>query len=116
LEKFIRVAYPHEFTPGSFLGQFADRCRQRHGGGNEILGLTDTRELRLLLDYGNKFHHDTNSAYQTERINGAELTDFTPRTLAFATRPVNRLIERVVVDRYIRLGLDYTSIDDGRLI
>ena len=45
-----------------------------------------TRELRLLLDYGNRFHHDTNNAYATELINDAELSDFTLRTLKFIKR------------------------------
>ncbi len=51
------------------------------------MSATNARELRALLDYANKFHHDTNAAYATELINDAELTDFTRRTLAFICRP-----------------------------
>jgi hypothetical protein len=48
--------------------------------------LTDIAELRLLLNYANRFHHDTNPAWQTAAINDAELSDFAQRTLVFASR------------------------------
>lgn len=86
LETFIRVAYPQHFPPGTLLGPFIETCRQRHGTGDEILSETDTDELRALLDYANRFHHDTNPAYETANINDAELMDFARRTLLFASR------------------------------
>jgi len=86
IEVFIRVAYPADFPPGSFLGPFIGLCQQRHGTQNEILTLTDTSELRALLDYANRFHHDTNAAWETAAINDQELVDFARRTLAFAQR------------------------------
>jgi wobble nucleotide-excising tRNase len=86
LEVFIRVAYPADFPPGSLLGPFIGLCQQRHGTQNEILTLTDTSELRALLDYANRFHHDTNAAWETAAINDQELVDFARRTLAFAQR------------------------------
>lgn len=86
LEAFMRVAYPSVFPPGMLLGQFIGLCRQRHGGGSEILSVADADELRALLDYANLFHHDTNSAWQTEAINDAELVNFASRTLLFASR------------------------------
>jgi len=52
----------------------------------EILSSNDTAELRAILDYANKFHHDTNSAYETELINDGELTGFATRTLNFSKR------------------------------
>lgn len=87
LESFVRVAYPAHFRPGSLLGPFIEQSRQRLGGGNEIMGPRDTAELRALLDFANRYHHDTNQAYQTEAINDRELMDFTERTIRFATRP-----------------------------
>ena len=87
LETFVRVAFPAQFRPGGKLGQFADICRQRLGTADEILGPNDTAELRAFLDFGNRYHHDENPAYQTEAINDRELADFTRRTLAFASRP-----------------------------
>ncbi|MDE2226219.1 MAG: AAA family ATPase [Xanthomonadaceae bacterium] len=89
LEAFVRVAYPAQFKPGGKLGQFADICRQRLGGADEVMGPIDTGELRALLDFANRYHHDENPAYQTEAINDRELTDFTRRTLALASRPRN---------------------------
>ncbi|MGJ5000607.1 AAA family ATPase [Bradyrhizobium sp. HKCCYLRH2060] len=87
MESFCRVAYPNIFTPGSMLGRFQDLCETRAGTPQEIMSATNAREFRALLDYANRFHHDTNTAYATELINDAELADFTQRTLAFIRRP-----------------------------
>lgn len=86
MESFCRVAYPNIFTPGSMLGRFQDLCETRAGTPQEIMSATNARELRALLDYANRFHHDTNAAYATELISDAELSDFTRRTLAFIRR------------------------------
>jgi wobble nucleotide-excising tRNase len=88
LESFARVAYPAHFRPGSMLGPFIEESRRRLGAGNQIMGPQDTAELRALLDFANRYHHDTNQAYQTEAINDRELADFTERTLRFSTRPI----------------------------
>jgi hypothetical protein len=48
--------------------------------------VADIIELRDLLDYANRFHHDTNAAWETETINDQELLDFSMRTLTFARR------------------------------
>jgi wobble nucleotide-excising tRNase len=88
LETFCRIAYPMNFPPGTaLLGQFHAQCALRVGTPQEIMSLVNTQELRALLDYANRFHHDTNTAYATELINDAELTDFARRTLAFIRRP-----------------------------
>jgi hypothetical protein len=87
LETFSRVAYPMHFPPGTLLGPFHAQCAFRIGTPQEIMSAANARELRALLDYANRFHHDTNAAYATELINDAELTDFTRRTLAFIRRP-----------------------------
>lgn len=87
LEAFVRVAYAHIFPPGSMVGRdFLTPCEQRVGGPQQILNQNDTAELRALLAYANRFHHDTNPTYQTEHINDAELTNFANRTLAFIRR------------------------------
>jgi wobble nucleotide-excising tRNase len=86
MESFCRVAYPNIFTPGSMLGRFQGLCDARAGTRQEIMSATNAQELRALLDYANRFHHDTNTAYATELINDAELTDLTRRTLAFIRR------------------------------
>ncbi|MFU2209667.1 AAA family ATPase [Solidesulfovibrio sp. C21] len=86
LEAFIRVAYPASFPPESLLGPFIGVCQQRLGSANQILSQADVVELRALLDYANRFHHDTNPAWETAAINDQELTHFCHRTLAFAQR------------------------------
>ena len=86
LEAFMRVAYPANFPPGTLLGPFIGICQQRHGAANEILTVADTAELRALLDYANRFHHDTNPAWETAAINDQELVDFATRALRFAAR------------------------------
>ncbi|CAA7623742.1 conserved hypothetical protein [Candidatus Terasakiella magnetica] len=86
LEAFMRVAYPAAFPPGSLLGPFIGVCQQRLGTVNQILGQADVVELRALLDYANRFHHDTNAAWETAAINDQELTHFCNRTRAFAQR------------------------------
>lgn len=86
LEAFIRIAYPAEFHPGNMLGPFIGKCQARLGSSDEILSSDDTTELRALLDYGNKFHHNTNRGWETEQINDTELLDFAERTLLFASR------------------------------
>jgi wobble nucleotide-excising tRNase len=86
LESFIRIGYPEEFPPDSLLGPFLNVCTQRLGQLNEILNAADIAELQDLLDYANKFHHDSNPAWQTEIINDQQLHHFCQRTLAFTRR------------------------------
>jgi wobble nucleotide-excising tRNase len=86
LEAFIRVAYPDRFAPGSLLGPFLNVCRQRVGTAQQLLSEADIIELDELLDYANRFHHDTNPAWETEVINDQQLLQFCHRTLAFTRR------------------------------
>jgi wobble nucleotide-excising tRNase len=86
LEAFLRVAHPEYFPPGTLIGQFRDRCKQRVGSPQEILNQRLVTELHDLVEYANRFHHDTNQAYQTEIINDGELQGFVRRALGFATR------------------------------
>lgn len=86
LEAFLRVACPEHFPPGTLLGPFLGLCRQRVGQSNEVLDAATTQELGELVEYANRFHHDTNPAWETEAINGAELRNFVQQVLAFAKR------------------------------
>lgn len=83
LEGYVRVACPADFAPGSLLGPFLGVCEQRVGTPQEILVAGDIEELRDLLEYANRFHHDTNPAWQTETINDGELRGYVNRTLEF---------------------------------
>ena len=86
LEAFLRVAFPEHFPPGRLLGQFRGICLQRLNTAQQILNTVDTEELRNLMEYSNRFHHDTNPNWQTEVINAGELTGFVGRTIAFIRR------------------------------
>jgi len=77
---------PEHFPPGTLLGPFQDLCAQRVGTARQILDADDTRELGDLKEYANKFHHDTNAAWETETINDAELRGYVQRALSFSSR------------------------------
>ncbi len=86
IEAFLRVACPEHFPPGTMLGVFRSLCEQRIGTPQEILSTATTQELRDLVEYANRFHHDTNPAWETAAINDGELQGFVRRTLEFAKR------------------------------
>lgn len=86
LEAFMRVAYPATFPPGTLLGPFLGICQQRIGTPGQVLAQGDMTELRALLDYANRFHHDTNAAWETAAVNDQELVGYATRTLRFASR------------------------------
>ena len=87
MEAFLRVACPQYFPPGTLLGPFRAICEQRVNSPQQILSATDTQELRDIVEYANRFHHDTNAAWETEVVNGTELTGFVARVLDFTKRP-----------------------------
>ncbi len=89
LEAFCRVAYPEAFRPGDLIGPFISICRQRITAGNPLLSQDDTDELDELRDYGNRFHHDSNSQYLSVRINDHELLGYCRRTIAFTRRTMS---------------------------
>jgi wobble nucleotide-excising tRNase len=86
LESFLRVAFPEEFPASTLLGTFRNLCEQRVGAAREVLTRQDTDELSNLVEYANRFHHDTNPAWETETINDSELHGFVTRTLSFVKR------------------------------
>ena len=84
LEGYLRVACPQDFLPGSFLRrEFTRLCRQRLNGATQILPETKVQELEEILEYANKFHHDTNPSWEHEQISDGELHSFVRRTLEF---------------------------------
>ena len=83
LEGYIRAKFPNHFPPGSMLGQFVTLSRKRIGQPTEILSRAKTEELSPLVDYANRFHHDTNPNWRTETITDGELLGFVCRTMSF---------------------------------
>ena len=86
LEAFVRIAYPEVFQPGNMLGGFINICRQRIGTANQVLSQADKDELDQIVDYANRFHHDTNPHCVSAVINDQELVRFCKRTIAFTRR------------------------------
>ena len=86
LEGYMRVACPEHFPPGQLLGPFRGLAQQRAAAGTPIINPTKLTELSNLTEYSNRFHHDTNPAWDTEHINDAELLGFVRRPLDF-TKP-----------------------------
>lgn len=86
VEAFFRVAYPEHFPPGKLLGQFRGLCDQRVNTAQQILNAADIQELRDIVEYANRFHHDTNAAWETEDVNAGQLTGFVSRVLTFVRR------------------------------
>ena len=62
LESYMRVACPAHCPPERLLGNFLLECERKLGGQDEILSEANVKELKQLLVYGNRFHHDTNAA------------------------------------------------------
>ena len=87
LEGFLRVACPGHFSPGQLLGQFIRICCEKFGQPDQVLDEIKTRELKEIVEYANRFHHDTNGAWESETINSIELRGFVKRTLSFAGPP-----------------------------
>ena len=90
LEGYFRAVCPGEFPPGKLLGPFIQNCRQRIGGSGEVMDEKTVAELENILEYANRFHHDTNPAWQTAVINPTELRGFVNRTLSLAGPPTVR--------------------------
>ena len=87
LEGYFRTACPGQYPPGKLLGQFAQECKQKVGGSDEIINQKTVDELDNILEYANRFHHDTNPAWQSESINSGELLGYVKRTLSLAGPP-----------------------------
>ena len=87
LEDYFRAACPGQFPPGKLLGQFAQECKQRLGRSDEVINQQTIEEVENILEYANRFHHDTNPAWQSESINPTELLGFVKRTLSLAGPP-----------------------------
>ncbi len=86
VEHYLRVAYPEHFPPGFMLGAFHRLCVDFLGTPREILDGADIQVLLNILEYANRFHHDTNRGWQGEQINDRELLGFVQSTLRFSRR------------------------------
>jgi wobble nucleotide-excising tRNase len=84
LEAFLRVAYPANCRPARLaIMSFKNECTQKLGTPAEILTARDIGELNDILEYANRFHHDTNIAADEAIINDGELRGFVQRVLLY---------------------------------
>jgi wobble nucleotide-excising tRNase len=83
LEFYLRVVCPRRFPPGTLLGQFRNVCRQSLGTPDQLLDRSAIAEFDEIVEYANRFHHDTNPAWETAAINDHELRGFVERALSF---------------------------------
>lgn len=90
LEGFLRIACPEFFPPGTLLGRFITQAQSSLNAGQQILSQGDLAELEAIKEYANKFHHDTNKAWDSEvaNINVQQLCGFVQRVLLFTRRPL----------------------------
>lgn len=83
MEGYLRVAYPEHCPPGTLLGAFRERVQQLIDAGQTILSNERLIELGEIREYANRFHHDTNPAWETEMPSDTELLRFVNRVLDF---------------------------------
>ena len=83
VEGYLRVAFPEFCPPGTLLGHFRQKIQTQIDAGKSVMETDRLLELEELTEYANKFHHDTNAAWETEHINDTELLGFVDRTMTF---------------------------------
>ena len=84
LEGYLRVVCPQYMPAGRPLGrQFLSECFERLNSDDEILSSSRLNEVKGLLEFSSKYHHDTNSAWESETIVDAELQSYVRRVLRF---------------------------------
>lgn len=86
LEGFLRRCCPEHFLPGDVLGDLRRRIRDQPAGSPPILSSAAVTELDAICEYANRFHHNTNPAWETETANETELRGWVARVLAFVSK------------------------------
>jgi wobble nucleotide-excising tRNase len=86
MEGFLRRCCPANFLPGDVLGDLRRKIRDQPAGSPPILSSAAVTELDAICEYANKFHHNTNLAWETETVNETELRGWVGRVLKFVTK------------------------------
>lgn len=86
LEGFLRRCCPAHFLPGDVLGDLKQKIRDQPTRNPPILSPGAVKELDLICEYANKFHHNTNQAWETQTVNETELRGWVDRVLAFVRK------------------------------
>lgn len=85
MEGYLRVAFPKQCPPGTLLGPLRNHLSNLVAAGAPVIAAGRLKELAEITEYANKFHHDTNPAWETEHISDAELLGFVNRVLSFVS-------------------------------
>jgi wobble nucleotide-excising tRNase len=83
LEGLLRVVYPAHFRPEDWVGDFLQLARSEAAIGHPIITGERLRELEEIVDYSDRYHHNSNQSWETEPINETELLSFVRRTIQF---------------------------------
>ena len=83
MEGYLRVAYPEHCPPGTLLGPFRKKVQQLIDAGETILSNERLIQLDEIREYANRFHHDTDPAWEPEMPNDTELLLYVNRVLEF---------------------------------
>ena len=86
LEGYLRRCCPAHFRAGDVLGDLRSRIRSQPVGSTPILSAAAVTELDAICEYANRFHHNTNLAWETEAVNETELRGWVDRVLAFVSK------------------------------
>jgi wobble nucleotide-excising tRNase len=85
MEGYLRVAFPEQCPPGTLLGAFRNKAQSLADNGTPIMDASRLQEIAEITEFANKFHHDTNPAWESESISDAELLGFSERVLSFVS-------------------------------
>jgi len=83
MEAYLRVTDPEHCPPGTLLGPYRNHLQNLADAGNPVMSAQKLQELAEITEYANRFHHDTNPAYEAEHISDNELRNFAQRVLTF---------------------------------
>ena len=79
----MRVAFTEYCPAGTLLGCFRQRIQGQIDAGNAVMDSHRLLDLDEITEYANRFHHDTNPAWESEHISDNELLSFVNRVFSF---------------------------------
>lgn len=85
IEGYLSIVFAEDFSAVGSLGNFVSLCVERDKEGEPIVSKRDLDELKVLKNYANKFHHNSD-ALKTISYNEQEFLNFAKYTLDFCKR------------------------------
>ena len=81
LEAYLRLKLPTEFGDREWLGDFIKKIREAGPANPADAAKVILEEVEAVNDFSKRYHHNTNSAADSEAIDDGELESFVMRTL-----------------------------------